>query len=98
MIWLAWRQFRVQAYVAAGLLGALAIAFLITGPHVAHLYDTAVATCGAHGDCGTVQSNFLGTDKFLQHLSVVVVVVPALLGIFWGAPLIARELETGTFR
>jgi len=23
---------------------------------------------------------------------------PALLGIFWGAPLIARELETGTCR
>ena len=25
-------------------------------------------------------------------------VVPALIGIFWGAPLIARELETGTHR
>ena len=25
-------------------------------------------------------------------------VVPALIGIFWGAPLVARELETGTFR
>ena len=23
---------------------------------------------------------------------------PALIGIFWGAPLIARELETGTYR
>ena len=23
---------------------------------------------------------------------------PALIGMFWGAPLIARELETGTFR
>jgi hypothetical protein len=23
---------------------------------------------------------------------------PAVIGIFWGAPLIARELETGTFR
>ena len=25
-------------------------------------------------------------------------VLPALIGIFWGAPLIARELETGTYR
>ena len=24
--------------------------------------------------------------------------VPALIGLFWGAPLVARELETGTFR
>ena len=23
---------------------------------------------------------------------------PALIGLFWGAPLIARELETGTYR
>lgn len=98
MIWLAWRQFRVQAYVALGLLGVMAIAFAITGPSIAHLYDTAVATCGTHGDCATVQNSFLDKDHFLQQLSVVVVVVPALLGIFWGAPLIAREMETGTFR
>jgi hypothetical protein len=25
-------------------------------------------------------------------------VVPCLVGVFWGAPLVARELETGTFR
>jgi len=28
----------------------------------------------------------------------VLLVLPALLGAFWGAPMIARELETGTFR
>ena len=31
-------------------------------------------------------------------LGVLVVVVPALLGMFWGAPLVASELEDGTFR
>ena len=25
-------------------------------------------------------------------------IAPALIGLFFGAPLIARELETGTFR
>ena len=29
---------------------------------------------------------------------VLILVTPALIGIFWGAPLIARELETGTYR
>ena len=24
--------------------------------------------------------------------------MPALIGVFWGAPLVARELETGTYR
>jgi ABC-type transport system involved in multi-copper enzyme maturation permease subunit len=35
----------------------------------------------------------------LYFLSVVVILVaPAIVGMFWGAPLIARELETGTCR
>jgi hypothetical protein len=35
----------------------------------------------------------------LYFLSVLVILLaPAILGIFWGAPLIARELETGTCR
>ncbi len=35
----------------------------------------------------------------LYFLSVLVIlVVPAIVGMFWGAPLIARELEAGTFR
>ncbi len=29
---------------------------------------------------------------------MIIYVVPALIGVFWGAPLIARELETGTHR
>jgi ABC-type transport system involved in multi-copper enzyme maturation permease subunit len=39
------------------------------------------------------------TYVILYFLSVVVILVaPAITGIFWGAPLIARELETGTCR
>jgi hypothetical protein len=31
-------------------------------------------------------------------LGVLVLVTPALIGMFWGAPLVAREFEEGTFR
>ena len=35
----------------------------------------------------------------LYFLSVLIILVaPVLIGVFWGAPLIARELETGTCR
>jgi hypothetical protein len=35
----------------------------------------------------------------LYFLSVLVILIaPAIIGVFWGAPLIARELEAGTFR
>jgi hypothetical protein len=41
----------------------------------------------------------LTVDNPLQHaLPLVAMVAPALIGIFFGAPLIAREVETGIFR
>jgi hypothetical protein len=99
MIRFAWTQSRTQALAAAALLAVLAIALGVTGPHLAHLYDTTVASCGSAGDCQTATSVFLQEDHLLRLiLEIIVVVAPALTGLFWGAPLIARELEEGTFR
>ena len=40
-----------------------------------------------------------GNDRLLFNGGIVVLAVaPAVIGIFWGAPLVARELETGTYR
>ena len=98
MIWLAWRQFRLQAFVAVGLLAAVAIAFAWTGPHIVHVYDTVVRTCASRGDCPSVTQSFLGRDHLLRDLSLAAILIPVLVGMFWGAPLIAREMETGSFR
>ncbi len=99
MIWLTWRQFRAPALTAAGALAALAVAFAVTGPQLAHLYDTTVATCQAQHDCQIAINAFGSKDNLLQDLvRLVMLVAPALIGIFWGAPLIARELEAGTQR
>ena len=39
------------------------------------------------------------TDRNLFQAAIVVVAVaPAIIGVFWGAPLVARELEAGTHR
>jgi ABC-type transport system involved in multi-copper enzyme maturation permease subunit len=95
----AWLQFRSQAAVVFGGLAVVAVVLAITGPHLVHLYDTTVATCAAHGDCSTAASTFLQNDRALQILlDGLVVAVPGIIGIFWGAPLVARELEAGTFR
>jgi hypothetical protein len=37
-------------------------------------------------------------DKIYNYTNLILYALPALIGIFWGAPLIARELETGTYR
>jgi ABC-type transport system involved in multi-copper enzyme maturation permease subunit len=106
MIWLTWRQFRAQAIVAAAALAVVAAALAVTGADLAHLSDSSgLAACQAHGDCGTAASTFMNqlraslTDKILYDGSgVLLYAVPALIGVFWGAPLITREIETGTFR
>lgn len=97
MIWLTWRQFRFPAIAALGALGVVAIILAITGPHVAGLFHTSVATCTV--SCSSARSTFARYDLPIQNgLNALVIFAPALIGLFWGAPLVAREFETGTFR
>jgi hypothetical protein len=99
MIRLTWRQFHTPASVALGALVVVAVVSAITGPHLVHLYDTTVATCAAHGDCSEATAAFLGNEaKLRTALGILLVVVPGIIGLFWGAPLVAREIEAGTFR
>ena len=92
MIWLTWRQLRVNTAVFYGALVAFAIALALTGPHLADVYAADTST---FLDWLAVQR----LDKSLYVAGTVAgYVVPALLGMFWGAPLIARELEAGTHR
>ncbi|MGD0066232.1 MAG: ABC transporter permease [Streptosporangiaceae bacterium] len=103
MTWLTWRQFRAQAISAAAALAAFAILLAATGPHLASLYAASGIT-GCHGgSCAQLASTFLqqlnaaGTYWVLYLLGVMIILLtPAVIGLFWGAPLIARELETGT--
>jgi hypothetical protein len=102
MIWLTWRQFRVQALTAAAALAAFAILLAATGPHLASLYATS-KIIGCHGfACGNAANAFFdqlaGLDTVVYLLGIgLILAAPAIIGIFWGAPLIAREIETRTF-
>lgn len=99
MIRLTWLQSRAQNVVAVSGLAIVAVALAVTGPHLASLYNSNVANCAAHGDCGLAKDVFLRHDSTLRAwLDALVVVVPGLVGIFWGAPLVAREFESGTHR
>jgi hypothetical protein len=98
MIRFASLQFRVQAAVAFGALAVVAVVLGVSGPHLTHLYDTTVASCGTHGNCSSATATFLSSYRLLQDLGNLVIVAPAIIGIFWGAPLVARELESGTHR
>jgi hypothetical protein len=103
MIWLTWRQFRLQALTAAAVLAAFAILLAATGPHLASLYAASAIT-GCHGfACDTAVHSFLSRLTVTSPYPVVyllgiglILAAPAITGIFWGAPLIAREIETRT--
>jgi hypothetical protein len=105
MIRLSWLQFRTQAVTVAAVTAVFAIVLAATGPHLASLYAASAIT-GCHGgSCGVAASTFLSRLAVTSPYSIVyllgiglILVAPAVIGIFWGAPLIARELETGTYQ
>lgn len=103
MIWFTWRQFRTPAWIAAGALAAFAIVLAITGHNLADQWAASGANA-CHADCGPVIGAFLDdvkssvSDKVYNAGLAIMYVIPALIGIFWGAPLFARELEAGTHR
>jgi hypothetical protein len=89
MIWLTWRQCRTQLAVVYALVAAACVWLAVTGPALARL-------ARSNDD---VYDLLTHTDRMLFYGGIAVVAVaPALLGVFWGAPLVARELEHGTHR
>ncbi|MBF9066491.1 hypothetical protein [Streptacidiphilus fuscans] len=105
MIWLTWRQFRTQALAALGAVVVVGLLFALTGPQLAQLADSTGLSGCAGTTCGTATSEFFDkvkADSLYPLLYFVgaglLALVPAAIGIFWGAPLVSREVETGTFR
>lgn len=108
MIWLTWRQHRSEVLFGCLLLGLLAALLLLTGRDMFAAYQqahqgTSVATCALnHGQdpiCDTLTNEFrrqFGEDYAAQLLMLTI--LPGLAGMFFGAPLVAREVERGTHR
>jgi hypothetical protein len=100
MIWLSWRQLRASAAAIYGGLAVVAVVVAISGLQLHRAY-TASGIAACTGDaCESIINAFLARDPFLQTLlsNVLLLLLPALIGVFWAAPLVARELDTGTHR
>jgi len=98
MGWVTWRQHRTALVGVAALLGALAVLLWIVGLHVHQAYSAAAACRPTSSAiCDDMFGNFSVMDGFLAN-GFLLQALPALIGVFVGAPLLAREMETGTFR
>jgi hypothetical protein len=94
-----WRQHRIALAGVVVLLGVLAVWLWIEGTSVHHAYAAATA-CHPAGSatCQDLASTFNSTWDTVSIPAILLQIVPALIGAFVGAPVLARELETGTFR
>ena len=95
MAWVTWRQHRVALAGVAVLLGALAVYLWLTGVQIHHAYAAACHPAGSLA-CTLNFSGRYATTAIV--VSIFLQAVPPLIGAFAGAPVLARELETGTFR
>jgi hypothetical protein len=95
MAWVTWRQHRAALGGVAVFLGALAVYLWLTGLQLHHNYATACHTVGSL-NCAMNFSGRYGITAII--VSILLQAVPPLIGAFVGAPVLARELETGTFR
>ncbi|MFJ9641874.1 ABC transporter permease subunit [Streptomyces sp. NPDC004244] len=98
-LWLAWRQQRLL--VLAGLL-LVAACTVWAALRRADLIDAVagydLTECkGWNGECRPeVQLAVFEQSPEIRVLGSIGLLVPAAIGMFWGAPLIGREIERGT--
>jgi ABC-type transport system involved in multi-copper enzyme maturation permease subunit len=100
MAWVIWRQHRLAIAGAFALLAAATAYVLAEGIQIHQAY-AAVATCRplGSGACRQAGNNFSGDYSFTAGIvAALLQAVPALIGAFAGAPLLAGVFESGTFR
>ena len=96
MTWLVWRQYRVQAAIAGALLAAFAAVLLVTGVQMASQWHSALSACTADRSCGALANSLSLGNHAAYDLTFLSLIVPGVLGLLVGAPVVAGEVETGT--
>jgi len=99
LAWVTWRQYRTTLLAMLGLLAVVAGVLLARGHQMRDAY-AAVQACApqASAACRFAFLQFRDSYGNTGPIGALFVWLPAIVGGFAGAPLLARELETGTFR
>ena len=102
MTWLIWRQHRTEVCVLGLLVGMFGIALLVLGTQAHDLFPGGPARCaGEAGINEACAASFRRLDEeygYVENLLAGFYLVPVVIGAFLGAPLLARELEDGTWQ
>jgi hypothetical protein len=100
MIWVTWRQHRAMLISVAAVLGAIGIFLVVMGLWIHRNFSVLMACAAAHpNNCGALNQSFNNIDWTTANtISILMSLAPVLIGAFAGPAVMARELETGTFR
>jgi hypothetical protein len=100
MAWVTWRQHRATLIAVPAVLGAVAVFLWIAGLSIHHNYAVLTACHPFQSStCQALNTTFNHTDWTIGNtLDILMQLVPVLIGAFAGAPVLARELETGSYQ
>ncbi|GAB3002012.1 ABC transporter permease subunit [Saccharothrix stipae] len=103
MTWLTWRQHRAEVFTLGLLVAAIGLFLLVAGLSMRSLFPDGAAACAggltdATDACSTALRRLNEEHGYTSKLLTLFNLVPFLIGAFLGAPLVARELEAGTWQ
>lgn len=97
--WVSWRRYRPVLAAVMGVLALIAIYVVVDGWHMRAAYAAYLSCTPTNSArCQFAWMNFRDGYGVSGLLVIVLTVLPGVIGAFAGAPVLARELETGTFR
>lgn len=98
MTWLVWRQHRwdgTSALAIVVIVGAGILALTVLSSNL--LSEIANACSMGSPNCGALRIDYDASfGRYQTFIFAIGVVLPALVGVFVGAPLVSREFEQGT--
>lgn len=99
--WVNWRQHRLGVGVLAAIYLGISVWFLLTGlPMHRTFTGLGLDTCGDldGGGCQAGLTQFVHQyASQVTNAAPLLLAIPGLIGVFIGAPLVAREFEAGTY-
>ncbi len=97
--WVVWRRYRTMLIATVGVLTLIAVYLVVNGEQMRASYRSATS-CTPVNTAACQYKFQLFHDSYAQPglIGVLLTFLPAIIGSFVGAPLLSRELESGTFR
>jgi hypothetical protein len=89
-------SYRIVIAATAALVIALGVLLIVNGLALHQAYQAGLATCRASGSCGDLQAQLFRKEGTVVQVINLMIAAPLVIGMFLGAPLVARDLEQHT--